>query len=1578
MNQEAEYWNPIIFPSLSILGTASISNLIINNSISDQLWGNTRISFDNQKGLVFSTSENQGEAIERTRIDLNGNISVSNNLFVRGYGQAGGIILSNGTIGLPVSGSTLTREGQLGWDSVWQTPSIKLNSNVTGQVFLEDFIFVTNVTDISIPDGAAVYAVGIEGKFRCVYLATSTNPICRISTKGLATEHILPHGSGHVTVRGDVNHINTSSFISNDAVYLSVVPGVLTSVLPQFPEDQISMGTVDIVSETEGRIGVNIRAVDRKEENLVGTLYSYNSKLSDINGYHLLSNEFENVEGYTTYTTNGITNGQTIISYLSPISRVTALAGGVSATIRLYATVSKDGNNLGGLIARLSAYTTNMTLLASYTSEYLLLDQNEIKRDIQVSILSNQTFTVPIRFSLDLIAQHTSDFRTYSVFAEDGRPLRVEVPLPSGQFAFRSDLDNYVTIPAWQYTNSIKLDITDGVATNLTIIKPLIIKGIDHSNQDLFFPQSNGVQVIGDPDQDLFYGLGGSIGKPAWWMQTYRNENPSSLHSPEFLYISNARIKKDIMVISEGGRVSINKNSNILDYHSDYQGYQTGNLNDLNFSGVYTYSKQRKYNVYISSVGNPDRWSWRKSYNNGLTWIESGITNDCSITNMVIENGIYVNFNNITGHNLYDAWVRTGYSQLPSATVHIAPPAYEEIGFVTNYNNESGWEDLTYTMSSTVHSDDRRILTNLTSAIYLGRGIKMNSVFFNLAEYAVGLNLVLEYWNGSNWNQISPVTHNLNDGTSNFMTSGQISWDKALMPDWQTNGVSRYSGEDYYWIRIRSSTVPSISPKIKNITPQGKTRFGIMGRAFDDDYAFYVDGFGSSYQIKGYQIDTGTTFEANQLITAGAVNNLLDAFRNFNLYFSTNNNPISVPNKLLTISTVPTWQTTTVLNSGINFVASFISTNMIGSTSIPANTKYSTTYYAAKTTSQEANTLWELIEVGNGFTNILGQSAETPLVQTTPTIISTSISTKSNMTVSSTGYLGVRIYGIRYGNAVSMNLYGGGNYGSSLVLPTLGGAPLSITEAPIDDIAYGRKNQSWTQVLEPDGSGVGLSGIVKETDPKYINTLTNEQDLAALRTYHYGSQDIIESQTNWFQTDNDGTITNFIYQTGRENVVIPWMIDGKEIIKIGDHAFLLKPIETITAPKTIKYIGETAFLLCTNLVSISFPAVEIITNQAFSNCRNLTNIILPNAYYFDNNVFSQCTNLQYANLPNATIFKNYVFYNCLKLHTVILPKIEEISSGAFENCNNLTSIVFSSNAPVVSSITSIFENTSSNLICTVNNSFATGWDDTFQGKRVVRLPVYADTAIIDNIFIGNTIQDTKLNIFTDGTNIYQTDVINHTNKISTDSSVTNISQHLIISAGTIYERPDLVPSPESWFTFDGTNTITGYVGPTVNSDNIVIPYQINGKPITKIGSYSFAHNYISHDVTGIIYMPNIITDIDDEAFPGYPNKVYLPSSLKRIGSGAFDESALAIFGDVILPEGLTNIGNYAFEYCTYVKNLTIGKNVKYIGNFQFGGFGYHAPVNIYWYGDKPEVGEQIFTTCPPNSVTNIIMNPQAS
>lgn len=621
----------------------------------------------------------------------------------------------------------------------------------------------------------------------------------------------------------------------------------------------------------------------------------------------------------------------------------------------------------------------------------------------------------------------------------------------------------------------------------LTVMGPLIVRGTDHSTQDVFFPQTNGVQVLGDADQDLFYGLGGTIGKPAWWMQTYRNENSSETNSPEFLYFSNARIKKDIMIVSEGGRMSINKTSNIMDYHSDYQGYQRGGLNDLMFGGVYTYSKQRKYNVYIAELGTPDRWSWKKSFDDGKTWVESAVTNNCSVSQTTLENGVYVWFGNTTGHNLYDAWIRTGYAQLPPATMHLAPQYYEEILVVTNYNNNSGMEDLTYTLASTVHSSDRYVLTNTSSAIYLGRGIKMNSTFFNLSEFGVGLNLVFEYWNGLTWNQITAGSHNFSDGTLNFTVSGQVSWDKSLLTGWATNTLVGYD-ESKYWIRIRTASNPTTYARLRNITPQGKVRFGIMARQFDDDYSFYVDGFGSSYQVKAYQTDTNETFEANQLITAGAVNKLLDAFRNFNLYFSTNANPNIVPNMILTTEQVPSWTTTTVLNSGTNFIASFVSTNIIGSTNITARTKYTAVYYASKSTSSGAETFWELVEIGNGKTNILANgSISTPLVQTTPTLISTSVSPTTNVTVSSTSYIGIRIYGIRTGaSGVSMNLYGGGSYASELTLPSLGGATASmVTDAPVDGIAYGRKNSNWVQVLEPTGSGAGLTGVVKTDDIKY-------------------------------------------------------------------------------------------------------------------------------------------------------------------------------------------------------------------------------------------------------------------------------------------------------------------------------------------------------------------------------------------------------------------------------------------------------------------------------------------------------------
>lgn len=100
--------------------------------------------------------------------------------------------------------------------------------------------------------------------------------------------------------------------------------------------------------------------------------------------------------------------------------------------------------------------------------------------------------------------------------------------------------------------------------------------------------------------------------------------------------------------------------------------------------------------------------------------------------------------------------------------------------------------------------------------------------------------------------------------------------------------------------------------------------------------------------------------------------------------------------------------------------------------------------------------------------------------------------------------------------------------------------------------------------------------------------LTNEQDLAAMRLYHYGSTDIHESPTNWFGFDGSGMITGFNWEDGRENVVIPWAIGGVDVVAVGVKAFDQAGIVSVVAPKTLTTFGNSAFYGCGSLLSVTY------------------------------------------------------------------------------------------------------------------------------------------------------------------------------------------------------------------------------------------------------------------------------------------------------------------------------------------------------------------------------------------------------
>ncbi len=95
-------------------------------------------------------------------------------------------------------------------------------------------------------------------------------------------------------------------------------------------------------------------------------------------------------------------------------------------------------------------------------------------------------------------------------------------------------------------------------------------------------------------------------------------------------------------------------------------------------------------------------------------------------------------------------------------------------------------------------------------------------------------------------------------------------------------------------------------------------------------------------------------------------------------------------------------------------------------------------------------------------------------------------------------------------------------------------------------------------------------------------------------------------------------------------------------------------------------------------------------------------------------------------------------------------------------------------------------------------------------------------------------------------------------------------------------------------------------------------------------AFSFLKNLSS------VTLPDGITSIGDYAFDNclYLTGISIPASVTSIGSGAFEESGLM---SIRIPEGVTSIGSWAFYCCDALRSVTIPESVTSIGGYAFGG-----------------------------------------
>ena len=178
-------------------------------------------------------------------------------------------------------------------------------------------------------------------------------------------------------------------------------------------------------------------------------------------------------------------------------------------------------------------------------------------------------------------------------------------------------------------------------------------------------------------------------------------------------------------------------------------------------------------------------------------------------------------------------------------------------------------------------------------------------------------------------------------------------------------------------------------------------------------------------------------------------------------------------------------------------------------------------------------------------------------------------------------------------------------------------------------------------------------------------------------------------------------------------------------------------------------------------------------------------------------------------------------------------------------------------------------------------------------------------------------------------------------------------------------------------TEDSTIAITGYTG---KGGNVIIPEEIDGKPVTAIKDGIFhstgdPYNYIDGGfhykrLTGVT-IPNTVTYIGNYAFSiNQLTSVIIPNSVTSIGDYAFMVNQLT---SVTIGNSVTSIGNYAFMG-NQLPSVTIGNSVTSIGSRAFS---YNQltsvtiPKSVTSIGGGAFENNQLTSITIPKSVTSI-------